>query len=114
MAKITRRKPFQYKKDKVIHHPKTSRTEIRPETRAFIVGAIIASRDGYASANALSKKRSRSQSNLSELVRRVESRALESGFNLWDPILYENDLGRGRSALLTQEQKDAIIAITTS
>jgi hypothetical protein len=114
MVKTTRRKPSQYKRGKVIHHHKTSRIEIRPETRAFIVGAIIASRDGYASTNALSKKLSRSQSNLSELERRVESRALKGGFNLWDPILYENDLGRGRRALLTQEQKDAIIAITTS
>jgi hypothetical protein len=54
MAKIILRKPFQYKKDKVIPHPKTSRTEIQPETRAFIVGVIIALHDGYASANALS------------------------------------------------------------
>jgi hypothetical protein len=56
----------------------------------------------------------RNQPNLSALVRRVEERAEAGDFDIWDHILYENDLGCGRSTLLTQEQKDAIIRIATS
>lgn len=114
MAKINRRKPFKYKENKVIKPPKTPRTEMTAVQRAFVVGAVVASRDGYASANALSTLMDRSQSNLSALVRRVENRAREGGFDIWDEILYENDIGRERSTLLTQAQKDAIVALTTS
>ncbi|KAF1972838.1 hypothetical protein BU23DRAFT_568679 [Bimuria novae-zelandiae CBS 107.79] len=91
MASITRRKPYKYKQDKVTKPPKTSRTEMSAVQRAFVVGAIVASRDGYASANALSKRMPQTQSGLSRLVQR-----------------------RGRDEILTQEQKDAIIAIATS
>ena len=31
-----------------------------------------------------------------------------------DEILYENDLGRGRSKLLTRGQKDRVVALVTS
>ncbi|KAF1978970.1 hypothetical protein BU23DRAFT_647668 [Bimuria novae-zelandiae CBS 107.79] len=82
--------------------------------RAFVVGAIVASRDGYASANALSKRMPQTQLGLSRLVQRIERKAQEGGHNLWDEILYKNNLGRGRDEILTQEQKDAIIAIATS
>ncbi|KAF2825263.1 hypothetical protein CC86DRAFT_456492 [Ophiobolus disseminans] len=109
---IKRRKPFKYKNDTLQKVNKTSRTEMSPIQRAFAVGAIIASRDGYASARALAPLMQRSRTNLSNLVRRVEKRATDRELNLWDSILYENDLGRGRSTLVSQEQKDAIIAIT--
>lgn len=110
---LSRRKPFKYKSDKVSKPPKTSRTEMSPEMRAFIVGAYVASRDGYASQRDLTALVQRTQPAICKLVRRTEKKVMESGLDLWDPILYKNDLGRGRSALLTQEQKDAIIAITT-
>jgi hypothetical protein len=47
MPKLNRRKPFAYKQDKVIKPPKTSRREMSAVQRAFVVGAIVASRDGY-------------------------------------------------------------------
>ena len=114
MSAINRRKPFSYKQNKVQKLPKTSRTEIHPITRAFVVGAVLASRDGYASATALAARMPHTQPGLSALIRRVETKAREGNFDTRDPILYKNDLGRGRNALLTQEQKDAIIALTTS
>jgi transposase len=114
MSQINRRKPYKYKENKVVKVPKTSRKEMTPIQRAFIAGAVLASRDGYASARALSKRMKQTQPGISAVVRRVEKRAEEGGFDLWDSILYENDLGRGRSALLSQEQKDSIIKIVTS
>ncbi len=83
-------------------------------TRAFVVGAVLASRDGYASAKALAPLIKRSQTGLSALIRRVEERARDRNFNLWEPILYQNELGRGREDILTAEQKTAIISIVTS
>ena len=82
--------------------------------RAFVVGAVVASRDSCASTNALSKLMQRGQSGLSKVVRHIEKKAEEGTYDIWDPILYENNLGRGRSSILTQEQKDAIIALTIS
>jgi hypothetical protein len=43
----------------------------------------------------------------------IKDKAESGGFDLWDPILYENDIGRGRLKLLTRVQKDEIIRITT-
>src|SRR4051812_46352259 len=114
MPKINRRKQFQYKQNKTVRPNKTSRTEMDPITRAFVVGAVLASRDGYASTRALAARMPHTQQGLSALVRRIESRAKDGGFDIWDPTLYENEPGRGRRDLLTQEQKDAIIALTTS
>ncbi|KAF2627728.1 hypothetical protein BU25DRAFT_310346, partial [Macroventuria anomochaeta] len=56
----------------------------------------------------------RSQGTLSELLKRVEMKANNHAVALWDDILYENDLGRGRSLLLTRQQKELIIQIATS
>lgn len=114
MAKINRRKPFKYKEDKVVKPPKTLRVEMTAVQRAFVVGAIVASRDSYASATALAKRMQQTQPGLSALVRRIERRAEERGCDLWADIIYSNELGRGRNALLNQEQKDAIIALVTS
>jgi hypothetical protein len=114
MANLSRRKPFKYKQNKVVRSPKTARTEMSAVQRAFIVGAVVVSRDGYASATALSKRMPHSQPGLTKLINRIEKRAEEGGFNLWDEVLYNNDLGRGRSQLLTQDQKDTIILIVTS
>ncbi|KAF1934694.1 hypothetical protein EJ02DRAFT_507396 [Clathrospora elynae] len=114
MANLKRRKPFKYKANKAVKIPKTTRKEMTPIQRAFIAGAVIAARDGYASANALAKQMDQTQPGISKVVRTVERRAKEGGFNLWEDILYQNDLGRGRSALLTQGQKDEIIKIVTS
>ncbi|KAF2818565.1 hypothetical protein CC86DRAFT_375765 [Ophiobolus disseminans] len=114
MPNLNWRKPYKYKDNKVVKAPKTLRKEMSAVQRAFVVGAIVASRNGYASARALSNLMPQSRQGLSQLVQRITKRAEESGLSLWDNILYENDLGRGRSALLSQEQKDAIINITTS
>jgi hypothetical protein len=115
MPKLNRRKPFAYKQDKVVKLSQTSHREMSAVQRAFVVGAIVASRDGYASARALSTHiMPQSRQALSQQVQRVEKKADDLGREIWDEILYENDLGRGRSSLLTQEQKDTIIAITTS
>lgn len=114
MTYIKRRKSFKYKQDRVVKLNKTSRTELNLITRAFVVGAVLASRDGYASANALAGLMQRNQSNLSALIRRVAQHAKDGNFDIWDPILYQNELGRGRKELLSPEQKKAIITIVTS
>jgi len=114
MPVLKRRKPFKYKDDKIVKPSKSSRTEMSAVQRAFVVGAVVASRDGYASTNALSKLMQRDQSGLSKLVRRIEKKAEEGNHDIWDSMLYENNLGRGRSSILTQEQKDVIIALTIS
>ena len=111
---ITRWKKFKYKENKVVKPPKTSRTEMSPEMRAFLCGAITGMRGAYASLTDLANQVNRDQSGLSKLYKRVTEKAEELSVQLWDEILYENDLGRGRSKLLTQEQKDAIIALVTS
>lgn len=113
MSPNTRRKPYKYKGTKVSKVQKTSRKEIHPVTRAFVVGAIITSRDGYASVTDLAHRLDISQTAMSALVRRVESKASNSALNIWEPSLYENEPGRGRKVLLSQEQKDTIIRITT-
>jgi hypothetical protein len=82
MSTINRRKPYQYKQNRVAKPPATSRKEMNPVTRAFVVGAIVASRDGYASATALLTLMPPTQQGLSALVRRVEQRAKDSSFNL--------------------------------
>jgi hypothetical protein len=64
MASINRRKPFNYKQNKVTKPPKTSRTEMSAVQRAFVVGAIVASHDGYASAAALLERMPQMQSGL--------------------------------------------------
>ena len=56
--------------------------------RAFLVGAITGMRGSYASLGDLANPINRDQ--------------------------YKNELGRGRSKLLTQEQKDQIIALVIS
>jgi hypothetical protein len=83
-------------------------------TRAFLVGAYVASRDGYASQQDLATLVQRTHPAICKLIRRTEEKAIASKLDLWDPILYENDLHRGRSALLTREQKDAIVKLVTS
>jgi len=88
MPQIKRRNPFKYKANKVVKQPKTSRTEMNPITRAFVVGAVVASRDGYGSAKGLADRMARTQPGLSALVRRVEERARDGGFDLWDPYTY--------------------------
>ncbi|KAJ4318743.1 hypothetical protein N0V94_004257 [Neodidymelliopsis sp. IMI 364377] len=111
---ISRQKKLKYKENKVIKPPKTSRTEMPPTMRAFLCGAITAMRGGYVSLGDLAKQVNRDQSGLSKLYQRVEQKAEDLSLQLWDNILSENNLGRGRSALLTQEQKDAIITLVTS
>jgi hypothetical protein len=82
MSQINRRKPYKYKENKVVKVSKTSREEMTPIQRAFIAGAVLASRDGYASARALSKRMKQTQPGISAVVRRVEKRAEEGGFDL--------------------------------
>jgi hypothetical protein len=111
---ISRRKKFNYKENKVVKPPKTSRTERSPETRAFLCGAITAMRGGYASLGDLAAKVHRNQSELSKLYKQVTEKAESLSVDLWDEILYQNDLGRGRCKLLTQEQKYQIVTLVTS
>ena len=108
MSQINRRKLFNYKgqKNRV---SKTTRTEMQATERAFAVGAITA---GKASHNSIAKLLHRDQSGISKLVKRVTERAEASELDLWDSVLYENDLGRGRSEILTQAQKDEVVRIT--
>jgi hypothetical protein len=82
MSTINRCKPYQYKQNRVAKLPVTSRKEMNPVTRAFVVSAIVASRDGYASAAALLTLMLPTQQGLSALVRRVEQRAKDDSFNL--------------------------------
>lgn len=53
------------------------------------------------------------QGTISKLLRRLKDRSEAVGFDLWDSALYPNDIGRGRPQLLTCEQKNEIIRITT-
>ncbi|KAF1976469.1 hypothetical protein BU23DRAFT_596891 [Bimuria novae-zelandiae CBS 107.79] len=111
---ISRRKTFKYKENRVVKPPKTSRTEMSAIRRAFVMGAVIGMRGDYASQQDLANTIGRTQQGISKLVKRIEQKAADLSVALWDEILYENSLGRGRPALLTQEQKDQIIAIVTS
>lgn len=56
----------------------------------------------------------RAQSSLSELLSRVEKKADDSTVALWDDSIYETQPGRGRNALLNQDQKNRIITLVTS
>jgi hypothetical protein len=100
---IQRRKLFKYKENKVVKPPKTSRTEMSAVMRAFVVGAITGMRGDYASQSALANTVNCTQQGISKLIRRVEQKAQDLSVNPWDEILHENDLGRGRSSLLTQD-----------
>jgi hypothetical protein len=114
LPKMKRRKPFQYKQNRVTKTPKTSRQEMSVAARAFVVGAIVASRDGYASARKLAELMPFSQQGISAVVSRIEERARENGANIWDSMLYDNKPGRGRPEILTEEQKALIVKIATA
>jgi len=107
---LNRRKPFQYKKTPQKRVSKTSRTEIHLVTRAFIAGAVLF---GNASQHDLARALHRPQGTILKTLSRVKDKAESGGFDLWDPALYPNDIGRGRPEILTREQKDEIIRITT-
>ncbi|KAF1969062.1 hypothetical protein BU23DRAFT_557913 [Bimuria novae-zelandiae CBS 107.79] len=62
----------------------------------------------------LAKKLSITQSGLSRLLTRTKERSEASKLPLWDPQLYATEPGRGPPEQpLSQEQKDAIIAVAT-
>lgn len=109
MARINRRKP-RNNKGITPRVSKTPRRELCPTQRAFAVGAIVM---GNASQYKVAKEMGISQGGLSMLLARTKEKAAASGLPIWDPVLYENDLGRGRPELLSQAQKDAIVRITT-
>ena len=111
---ISRRKPRKYKENKVIKVPKTSRTELTVVERAFAMGAISALRGDYASINDLAKSMCRSNPALYKLQQRIDYKAEALGTQLWDQVNYITETGRGRHALLTQDQKDQIIKLVTS
>ena len=111
---IARRKSFKYTKYPLTRGPKTNRTELSSVARAFAVGALTAMRGDYASQHQLARTMGRSQGTLSELLKRVEQKANNKTVALWDDILYQNDLGRGRSKLLSKKQKEQIIEIVIS
>lgn len=109
---ISRRKPQKLKNNRKIPKPKTPRIEMRPETRAFIAGAMLA---GHASSRDLARTLGMKwgQTTIAKAARTIKLRAEQSGFPLWDPQLYQTELGRGRKELLTPEQKKEVIRITT-
>ncbi|KAF1972160.1 hypothetical protein BU23DRAFT_508906 [Bimuria novae-zelandiae CBS 107.79] len=110
MPQTNRRKPFPYKARKSRVN-KTEREEMAPLKRAFAVGAAVL---GGASQISVAKELEIDQGNLSRLISRLKSRSEALKLPLWDPSLYENDIGRGRPELLDQSQKDLIIKIVTS
>ncbi|KAF1964537.1 hypothetical protein BU23DRAFT_561846, partial [Bimuria novae-zelandiae CBS 107.79] len=75
--------------------PKAARRELPPETKAYSVGAMSAGVSQYSLAKQL-------------------PRSEVSEFPLWDPYLYETEVGRGGQDIdFSPEQKAAIIAIAT-
>ncbi|KAH6611673.1 hypothetical protein C7974DRAFT_446141 [Boeremia exigua] len=111
---IARRKKSKFKSNNVIRAPKTNRTEFSVVARPFAVGALTAMRGDYSSQRQLARTIGRSQGTLSELLKRVEAKANDHTVALWDEILYKNDLGRGRSSLLTRQEKEKIVQLATS
>ncbi|KAF2691771.1 hypothetical protein K458DRAFT_381609 [Lentithecium fluviatile CBS 122367] len=109
MPRIIRRK-LRNNKGVASRVYKTPRKKLSPIKRAFAIGAIVL---GNASHNQVAKAIGVDQSGISKLVARIQAKADAAGLPIWDPILYENDLGRGRPELLSQAQKDAIIRIAT-
>ena len=107
---LNRRKPFKDKNTRTPRVPKTSRTEIPPETRAFIAGVALL---GNVSHHTIAATLHRDRSGISKLVKRIQEKAESGGFNLWDPTLFQDDIGRGRPELLSDDQKKEIIRITT-
>ncbi|KAF1939231.1 hypothetical protein EJ02DRAFT_457178 [Clathrospora elynae] len=104
------RKPFQYKPPRTPRVSKTSRTEISLETRAFIASAALL---GNVSDQAIAAALYRDRSGISKLMKRIQDNAESGDFDIWDPVLFQDDIGRGRSEVLSQEQKDEIVRITT-
>ena len=111
---ISRRKKFNYHGNKKKTYPRTNRTEMSVVERAFAVGALTAMRGDYATQRDLARTMGRQQGSLSKLLHRVEAKVYNNTVALWDEIVYENKLGRGRSRLLTRKEKDEIISIATS
>ena len=111
---ISCHKSFKYTKYPLARGPKTDRTELSGIARAFAVGALTALRGDHASQHQLARTMGRSQGTLSELLKRVEQKANDKTVAPWDEILYQNDLGRGRSKLLSKKQRQQIIEIVTS
>ncbi|KAF1973223.1 hypothetical protein BU23DRAFT_386562, partial [Bimuria novae-zelandiae CBS 107.79] len=106
---VNRRKPRKTAPSK-IYDPKTARRELPPETKAYAVGAMTAGVSQWR----LAKQLPITQSALSKLLLRTQARSEESKLPLWDPHLYETDVGRSRPEIeLSPEQKAAIIAVAT-
>ena len=85
---ISRRKPFKYKVNKTVKPPKTSRTEMSPILRAFVVGAISGMRGDYASQRDLASTLNRTQQGSSKLLQRVERKAEESSLLIYGRIYH--------------------------
>jgi transposase len=107
---LSRRKPFKYKNTRTLRVLKTSRTEIPPETRAFIAGAALLRNISH---HTIAATLHRDRSGISKLVKRIQEKAESGGFNLWDPTLFQDNIRRGRPELLSDDQKKEIIRITT-
>ncbi|KAF1973501.1 hypothetical protein BU23DRAFT_554127, partial [Bimuria novae-zelandiae CBS 107.79] len=90
--------------------PKTARRELPPETKAYAVGAMSAGVSQYS----LAKQLPVTQATLSKLLARTRERSEASKLPLWDPYLYETEVGRGGQDIdFSPEQKAAIIAVAT-
>jgi hypothetical protein len=76
---ISRRKPFNYKQDKIIRLPKTGRTEMTVVERAYTIGAVRALRGDYANISDIARATQRSRHTISRLAQRVEERVARLG-----------------------------------
>jgi hypothetical protein len=76
---LNRRKAFKYSNTHHTRVSKTSRTEISPETQAFIVGAVLF---GNASQHFLAFTLHRGQSSISDMLKSIQERAEAGGFSL--------------------------------
>ena len=79
MPQINRRKPYKYKSTRKTPIAKTSRTKLRPKTRAFIAGAVLFRN---VLQHFVAGKLKRAQSTISKMLSKVQARAEEGSFNL--------------------------------
>lgn len=82
--------------------------------RAYTIGAVRALRGDYANISDIARATQRSRHTIARLAQRVEERVACLGSKFWDELVYLDEKGCGRPTLLTQDQKDRIIALVTS
>lgn len=109
MAKVNQQKSRVYK-GKLELKRKTACKELTAVQCAFVYGAIFL---GGCKQTKVASELSLPQGTISKTVARCRQRAEDLNLPITDPYVYEDELRPGRPELLTQEQKDQIIAIVT-